>query len=404
MKIAVICTGTELLKGTVTNTNLRFIGEQLMAHGMTPCLSLEVPDEMNSISGSLEFAFSKADTVIVSGGLGPTSDDVTKEAAASFFRRSLIQDDRTCLSLMKLWRSMREEGRDAPSRILNQCMIPEGSEVIPNRCGTAPGIFLEADGKRIFLLPGPPRELEPMFSAQVLPVLLEKRGKALHTVLLHVAGVPESVVEERMLPLTVPGLTAAYCASPGLVKLFLSSSSEDILREALSAAEREFRAELLHGKHTSLQEEVVYLLGKKGLFMASAESCTGGLISERITDVPGSSAVFLGGVVSYANKLKENVLGVSPVTLENFGAVSAETCGEMLLGLARLTNADIAVAVTGIAGPGGGSIEKPVGLVYTGIRFNGENFIRENHFKGSRQQIRERACAAVLNDVRALLV
>ncbi|MBQ7402573.1 MAG: CinA family nicotinamide mononucleotide deamidase-related protein [Lentisphaeria bacterium] len=403
MKIAVICTGDELLKGAVLNTNLKFIGEQLLANGMIPVLSLEVRDGMEAISDALESAFSKADTVIVSGGLGPTCDDMTKEAAAKFFQLPLVQDDRTHLKLMRLWQKLKDEGRDTPSRFLNQSMIPDGAETIPNRCGTAPGIVLESERGTLFLLPGPPSELEPMFSKQIIPLILEKRKKEIHSVLLHVAGVPESVVEERMLSLITPKLNVAYCASPGLVKLFLSSPDMNFLRERLVDIKREFEKELLNLKHTTLQEEVVHLLTRSGLTLASAESCTGGLIAERITDVPGSSAVFLGGVVSYSNELKEKFLNVSPETLENYGAVSSETCHEMLNGIAASTGADVAYAVTGIAGPGGGSVEKPVGLVYTGIRINGENFVTENHFSGSRQQVREKTCAAILNELRIRL-
>ena len=403
MKIAVICTGDELLKGAVVNTNLRFIGEQLLANGIIPVLSLEVRDGMKAIGDALEIAFSKADTVIVSGGLGPTSDDMTKEAAANFFQLPLVQDDRTHISLMKIWQKLKAEGKDTPSRFLNQSMIPEGAETIPNRCGTAPGIFLETGRGTLFLLPGPPSELEPMFAKQVLPLILEKNEKQIHSVLLHVAGVPESVVEERMLPMISPKLSVAYCASPGLVKLFLSSPDMNFLRDRLIEVKREFAKELLNTKHSSLQEEVVQLMIRSGVTLATAESCTGGLIAERITDVPGASAIFLGSVVSYSNELKEKILKVDPETLEMYGAVSSETCHEMLNGIASATGADVVLAVTGIAGPGGGTVEKPVGLVYTGIRINGENFVTENHFTGSRKQVREKTCAAILNELRIRL-
>ncbi|MBQ9772990.1 MAG: CinA family nicotinamide mononucleotide deamidase-related protein [Lentisphaeria bacterium] len=403
MNVAIICTGDELLKGAVTNTNLRFMGEQLLANGIIPKLAMEVRDGMKAISEALEIAFSKADTVIVSGGLGPTSDDVTKEAAAEFFNLQFVQDDKVYFSLMKLWQKLKDEGRDTPSRFLNQCMIPDGSEAIPNRHGTAPGIYLETERGTLILLPGPPMELEPMFTKQIMPILLEKRKREVHSVLLHVAGVPESEVEERMLPLISPKLSVAYCASPGLVKLFLSSTDMNLLRERLVGVKKEFQRELLNSKHMTLQEEVVRLLERAGLTLATAESCTGGLIAERITDVPGSSNIFLGSVVSYSNELKEKILHVSPETLEVYGAVSEETCHEMLNGIAEATGADIVLAVTGIAGPGGGSVEKPVGLVYTGIRIDGENHVTENHFRGNRQQVRERTCAAILNELRLRL-
>ena len=400
MKIAVICTGDELLKGAVVNTNLHFIGSQLLSHGMMPRLSLEVRDSMEEIRSALELAFSKADTVIVSGGLGPTADDMTREAAADYFCVPLVQDDKTHLSLLKHLRKRRDAGKEIPSRFLNQCMIPDGADVLPNRCGTASGVLLEKSGKILFLLPGPPRELEPMFAEQVIPELLKRNHHRLYSALFYLAGIPESVAEERMLSLSDPDLSVAYCASPESVKLFLLSSDMELLQRKCSAVRKEFSGELLSEAHSTLAEEIVSLLCRFGKTLATAESCTGGLIAERITDVAGASSVFLGSVVSYSNELKQKILGVPPDILEQKGAVSRETCDAMLTGISSETGADISLAVTGIAGPGGGTPEKPVGLVYTGIRINGRNYVTENHFSGNRQQVRERTYAAVMNDLR----
>ena len=305
MKIAVICVGDELLKGSTLNTNLAYMGSRLLETGIQILFSAEVADARESILAALEKAFEHADWVILSGGLGPTADDVTKEYVASFLGYPLVEDGEVAVSLMRYWKERHDE--EIPSRVLNQALVPENADVLPNRFGTAPGLLIRTGeihprfpGKNIVLLPGPPGELEPMFDSCVLPLLKKEMTQPVYSKCLYVCGVGESSVEERMLPILDrnPGLSAAYCATPAFVKLFLKSLSCEQMGRALQDVRAGFAHELLSGSCTTLQEEVLQLLRERGETLASAESCTGGLIAKMITDISGSSDVFMGGVVS----------------------------------------------------------------------------------------------------------
>lgn len=403
-KIALLCIGDELLKGSTVNTNLAFIGSMLLKHGITLEYSLEIPDDENAIRSALADALERADIVLTSGGLGPTADDMTKEAVARYFHLPLEQNGPAVLSIRRFWK-MRHPDTEPSGRVLNQSLVPAGAVVIPNRNGTAPGIVLRpSDGKMVILLPGPPGEICPMFEEDVMPLLLKEDLPREQTVLLHICGIGESEVEERMLPLlsTTHPLGAAYCAGHGAVKLFLRSGSEEVLADALAYAKNEFGKAVLQTDNVAA--DVVALLKKRGMTLVTAESCTGGLVAKMITDVAGASDVYPGSVVSYANEVKEQLLGVKHETLVSYGAVSRETAREMAEGAAARFGSDCAIALTGIAGPGGGTPEKPVGLVYCGIFCGGRCEIFEFRLKRSREQIRERAAAGALNRLRLMLL
>lgn len=402
MKTALLCIGDELLKGSTVNTNLAFIGDRLLANGIIPELSLEIPDRRDDILRALDYAFSRADTVITSGGLGPTADDLTKESVAEWFGLPMIRRPEAERAIREYWGRISSSA--APIHWTRQAEIPEGAEILPNGFGSAPGIHLERDGNSVFLLPGPPRELQPMFEHSVLPRLKSMRTEPVYTDLLRIAGIGESEVEDLLEPCLTQGISAAYCAVPGLVKLFLTSKDEMLLKRTAADARGLFRANVLPPDVTSLPQEVLRLLEQKKLLLATAESCTGGLISEQLTAIPGSSSVFLGGVASYANELKMRFLGVSPETLEQFGAVSRECAEEMVRGICSRTRSDAGISVTGIAGPGGGTPEKPVGLVYIGVRLHEKTVVLECHFKGGRDQVRERTAAKALNTLRTMLL
>lgn len=402
MKTALLCIGDELLKGSTVNTNLAFIGDRLLANGIIPELSLEIPDRRDDILRALDYAFSRADTVITSGGLGPTADDLTKESVAEWFGLPMIRRPEAERAIREYWGRISSSA--APIHWTRQAEIPEGAEILPNGFGSAPGIHLERDGNSVFLLPGPPRELQPMFEHSVLPRLKSMRTEPVYTDLLRIAGIGESEVEDLLEPCLTQGISAAYCAMPGLVKLFLTSKDEMLLKRTAADARGLFRANVLPPDVTSLPQEVLRLLEQKKLLLATAESCTGGLISEQLTAIPGSSSVFLGGVASYANELKMRFLGVSPETLEQFGAVSRECAEEMVRGICSRTHSDAGISVTGIAGPGGGTPEKPVGLVYIGVRLHEKTVVLECHFKGGRDQVRERTAAKALNTLRTMLL
>ena len=404
LKIAVICIGDELLKGSTVNTNLAFIGERLTQEGAPPVFAQEVPDTEAGISGALERALAEADCIITTGGLGPTADDVTKEYIARRLGLRLEEDSGTAIRIRQFWK-MRHHAEEIPSRVFNQALVPVGAQVVPNEFGTAPGLILQGPGgRKIILLPGPPGELEPMFESGVLPVLREEIQSAgqVFTKLFRLAGAGETDVEDRTLEILGKRhpLTAAYCAEPGLVRLFLNSPDSFVLNEAAADVQTVFPKELIDPGSSTLAEELIRLLRQEKAVMATAESCTGGLVAKLLTDIPGSSDVFLGGVVSYANEIKTGLLGVDPETLRKYGAVSPQTAVEMVRGLAERFRCDGAVSLTGVAGPGGGTPEKPVGLVYAGIFWRGETEVHELRLRRSRAQIRAWAAASAMNLLR----
>lgn len=410
MKIALICIGDELLKGATVNTNLASLGGKLLEHGLLIDFCLEIPDTEEAIRNALNEALKRADIVLTSGGLGPTADDVTKEAAARRLGLPLEQDGETAIAVRRYWKLRHNE--DAPPRILNQCLVPKNSLVIPNRNGTAPGLVMHTPandpcpGRTIILMPGPPGEIVPMFENDVLPLILKIVPPEIHTNLFRICGIGESEIEERILPLlarTHP-LSAAYCATHQFVKLFLNSPSLEILAHATSSVRSEFGDLILPGNTGSPAEALVYLLRERSLTLATAESCTGGLAAKLVTDIPGASQVFAGSVVSYSNRIKTSALGVKEETLKQFGAVSAETAREMAVGIASRFGVDCSISLTGIAGPDGGTAEKPVGLVYAGLHIPGRTEVREFHLLRNRTQIRERAAAAALNALRLMLL
>lgn len=405
MKIGVLCIGDELLKGAVINTNLAYMGQRLLEIGIMPELSLEVPDEPHEVVQALEYALQHADFIITSGGLGPTADDLTKQAIAEYLHLPLELDPAAEQAVRDRWNSLKRGA--LPLHFLNQAYIPHGAKALLNAFGSAPGIYIAAPGaKRIVMLPGPPSELHPMFDNQLLPILKEQLDSRIYTRLFHISGVPESRVEERTIPIIQanPGLSVAYCAAPEFVKLFLKTSDPGCLERAEKMVRAEFAPELLHDSSHTVAEEVILLLKERSGTLALAESCTGGLIAKLMTDVPGSSEVFSGGVVSYANRAKHDLLGVAEETLQQFGAVSSECAAEMLRGAAEQFQVSCAVSVTGIAGPDGGTPEKPVGLVFIGVKCFDQILVKEYRFRGSRAQVRERTAAVALNTLRRMLL
>ncbi|OGV38411.1 MAG: hypothetical protein A2020_15250 [Lentisphaerae bacterium GWF2_45_14] len=407
MKISIISIGDELLKGSTINTNLAHIGQKLFESGILPINSLTIPDSEKEMRDAFDFAFSLCDVVITTGGLGPTADDVSKDIAASYFGRGFYEDEDSKANIIERWNKLNR--KDFPARLLQQAKIPEGAEPIKNITGTAPGIWLESedpDGKPrlLIMLPGPPSELRPMFDDIVMPRLRKRIENPLKSKLFFVAGMAESIVEEKMQPLLCPELSVAYCASPGNVRLFLSSADNALLRKKIEGVQKIFKKHLLPENCSLPVEHIIGLLRTKNLRLATAESCTGGLIASEITSVSGASDVFTGSVISYANKVKTDVLGVAPETIENFGAVSAECASEMVSGVCEKLAADAGIAVTGIAGPGGGTKEKPVGLVFIAVKFYGELVVKRYNFSGTREAIRIRALSMSINMLRELIL
>lgn len=376
MQIELLTTGTELLIGTTQNTHGAWIGQRLLRIGLRISRQVTVPDG-KAVGRAMRAGLEDGEALIVTGGLGPTSDDLTREALAEVLGLEMIEDEAAMRAIEEFFASRQRVMAEANRK---QAQAPVGADILVNPNGTAPGLYLppRLSGSfncAVFLLPGPPRELYPMFEAEVVPRLQALSGieEVPGFQELKFVGIGESDFHEgvdRVLE-AIPGLEHGYCARPGEVDLRLMGPAAR-LREAREIVQGTFRKELVSDNGANLEEVVVDLLSKQGKTLAIAESCTGGLISSRITDVAGSSAVFRYGFVTYANEAKEELVGVSQEALRNHGAVSDPVARQMAEGALKAGEADVAVAVTGIAGPGGGSADKPVGTVFLALAENGK--------------------------------
>jgi len=371
MRIEILNTGTELLLGSTANTHGTWIGQELVKWGLRVQRQMTVPDGI-AIEEALRESARRSDVVIVTGGLGPTSDDITREAAAKVLGVELIEDEAALRSLKEFFAKRNKVMADSN---LKQAEVLVGADVLPNKNGTAPGIYAppRLGGEPlcgVFLLPGPPRELYPMFHDEVLPRIKALAGveKISQVQELKFVGIGESDFHESLdkALAQIDGLEVGYCARLGEVDLRLIGG-EDSIAAGCRLAKEAFGEFLVSDDGRNLETVVVHALQKVGKKVSTAESCTGGLIASRITDVAGSSEVFSHGFVTYSNEAKSQLIGVSEESLNAHGAVSEEVAGEMAAGALRGSGADIAVSVTGIAGPGGGSEEKPVGTVCLGI-------------------------------------
>jgi len=366
MRIELITTGSELLLGQVMNSHPGYLSGRLEAMGLSLARQTAVPDGRHAIHEVLAEGWGRCDLLLVTGGLGPTSDDVTREVVAEFLGRTLEYHPEIHEKILAYF---RKRNLTPPEMVKVQAMVPKGMEVLPNDHGTAPGLLWEEKGRVLVLLPGPPRELAPMYETWVEPRLRSSSRLAVATRILRIHGQGESFVQEKCEDeMRAMGLEEiGYCARPGEVDLRLKSADGKLLERAVARV-KEILGEAVYTEGGETMEQVVVRLARaRGVKLATAESCTGGLVASRITDVPGASEVFGGGWVSYSNDAKVRDLGVSEDSLRKYGAVSAAVAGEMAQGARNRAGADWAVSITGIAGPGGGSPGKPVGLVYLGI-------------------------------------
>lgn len=368
--------------GRVLNTHQQWLCRQFADAGYVVHRQVAVADRASAIQDAVREALGRADLIVSTGGLGPTTDDLTRDAIAELAGRPL-REDPTVLATLEAWYTARR--RTAPSAVRVQALVPEGARVLPNAHGTAPGLLLEFSpnpcrpagaASWLVMLPGPPRELRPMFTEQVLPWVRDTFPLPLPFVCrtLRSTGVPESVMQAHIAApldeLVRQGLEVGYCARPGEVDVRLASSAADaegLVAAAEAVVRREVGRHVYGGEADTLEAVVVGLLTGRGQTLAAAESCTGGHLANRITNVPGASAVFLGGFITYANALKQDLVGVRTETLEAHGAVSEPTAREMAEGARVRTGADFALAVTGIAGPTGGTADKPVGTVFIAL-------------------------------------
>ena len=380
MKTAILTVGTEILFGQIVNTNAAYLSRELNNLGFDVMYHYSVGDNPKRLLELIHLAFRDCDMIITTGGLGPTQDDLTKETIAKAMGERIVVSD---MAMEALKSHYRKSERPMTENNLKQAYMPESAEVLPNDQGTAPGFWLEKDGKIIVSMPGPPREMTNMFSKEVMPRLRSLQDSVIHYRILRTFGLRESKMETVLLPLideqTDP--TIATYAKEGECSLRIASKRAT-LQEAKNAVDdmsqrvMDIIGEYVYSQdNEDLKDVVGRLLISKNITVSCAESCTGGLFAGTLTDIPGISCVFDRGIVTYSNKAKMEELGVKEDTLETFGAVSSQTAAEMAEGLAEKTGSDLCISVTGIAGPGGGSLQKPVGTAYVGIRWKGNTEI-----------------------------
>lgn len=409
MKIEVLNTGTELLLGTTVNTHGGWFGQQLFGLGLRVMRQTTVPDG-DAIREALEEILGRADVVLVTGGLGPTSDDVTREIVAETLGLELVEDEQALRTLEGFFTS---RGRKMAPANLKQAMVPCGADVLPNPNGTAPGLYLPPrlngrSGSAVFLLPGPPRELYPMYAAEVEPRLRALCGveDVAEVISLKFTGIGESDfhhgVDDELA--AMEGLEHGYCARMGELDLRLIGGRA-VIEEARVLVLERFADYLISEDGASMEETVVRLLRERGRTLALAESCTGGYISHRVTNVAGSSEVFLQGWVTYSNEAKVEELGVPRKVIEGWGAVSEETARAMAEGAMERSGADFGLAITGIAGPGGGTAEKPVGTAWVGLAVRGGGTeVEKIYHPRQRKDFKDAASQSALEMLRRCLV
>jgi len=409
MDAEIIAVGSELLLGQIANTNAQYISQRLSSVGVNVYYHTVVGDNKERLLKALEIACKRANIIITTGGLGPTMDDLTKETIAEYLGMELMLHQPSAQAIREYF---ARRGRVMTENNLKQAMFPREAIVLPNAVGTAPGAIIEKDGKTFIILPGPPFEMQPMFENHVIPYLAQRENQKIFSRVLRIYGIGESAVEEMIKDLlekqTNP--TIAPLAAYGEVTLRLTVKcprSQDPL-ELIKPVEDEIRRRLgqaVYGIDDDRLETVVArLLKERGLTLAMAESCTGGLISNLLTDVPGISENLLETCVTYSNQAKINRLGVKHETLEAYGAVSPQTAQEMAEGILRTSGADIGLAVTGIAGPGGGTPEKPVGLVYIAIAMDGNVEVKRIYNQGDRKRIKLSTANTALDLLRRKLL
>jgi len=410
MQAELIFTGSELLLGHIVNTHAQYLGERLAAAGIEVTLNTTVGDDGTRMRQVLGQAVQRCDLIIITGGLGPTTDDITAETVAGILGLPLVADPD---SLVKIRELFHKRGQKMAQSNLKQAYFPAGSQILSNKVGTAPGALIERDKKTIIMLPGPPRELSVMFEESVWPFLLAKAdpGSAVKYKIFKLTGISESAVQDLLEDLGGQGNPGiAYIAKPGEIQVRLSARSgkerqaEELLAELSRRVQPRIDKYIFACDDEMLEEMVGKLLLARGLSIGTAESCTGGLVAARLTEVPGSSAYFKGGVVSYSNEMKSDILGVSMSVLERFGAVSKETAMAMAQGVRERTGAEIGLATTGIAGPAGGTPAKPTGLVYISLAADDGIFYREYRFPGFRPAVRQGTVNAALHMVKQYLV
>ncbi len=410
MTVELIAVGTEILLGSIVNTNAAFLAKQCARLGLSCYYQSVVGDNMERLMETIQRAAGRADIVILSGGLGPTQDDLTKEAAAKAARKELVMDERAKGCIEEYFKQRQLEITDNNWK---QAMVPQGAIVLYNANGTAPGIIIEWEKAKLILLPGPPNELIPMFEEQVAPYLAAGAVQAIYSQTVKICGIGESKAEMMVQDLIEKqgNPTIAPYAKTGEVHLRVTAQAEDekTAKSLVKPVVKELKSRFGNYIYTTeesvtLEQSVADLLLANHLTIATAESCTGGMLAARLVNVPGISEVFKAGHITYSNKAKRKLAGVKKASLLKYGAVSGQVAEQMAKGVALFAKADVAAAITGVAGPDGGTPDKPVGLVYIACCVCGQTTVKEYRFAGNRNKIRESAAAAALTLTRECIL
>lgn len=409
MKAEIITVGTEILLGDILNTNTHYLSNELANMGVDVYYQITVGDNENRLLNQLEESFRRSDLVVLTGGLGPTQDDLTKEVCAKYFNLDMEFHQPSWDKIIEIHNKMK---RTPTENNKKQAYFPVNSIILPNEYGTAPGCIMEKDNKTIIVMPGPPREMKPMFDNFVKPFLQKNSEDILKSKVIRIIGVGESKVENDLLDLIQKQVnpTIATYAKDGECTVRITAKGktveevERLILPVVKEIKNRFKETVYGEDETTIEDEVAKILVKNNLTISVAESCTGGMVSSSLINYPGISSVFMEGCVTYSNEAKMKSLNVKEETLNSVGAVSEQCAKEMAEGVAARHNTNIGLSTTGIAGPEGGSEEKPVGLVYMGIKINDKTIVKKYIFNGDRQQIRYRACKTLLNDLRLELL
>jgi len=410
MVVEIICVGTEILMGNIVNTNAAYLAAKCAGLGLSCYYQSVVGDNEGRLYEAVKIAYDRSDVVILSGGLGPTQDDLTKETAAKVLNKELYMHEPSKEAIIRI---LSRRGLTITENNWKQAMVPEGCIVVENPNGTAPGIIMEENNTHIILLPGPPGELIPMFEDSIVPYLKKLTPDVLYSDMVKLCGVGESMAEDRIKDLidAQSNPTIATYAKTGEVHMRVTAKAKSeeeakqIVKPVVDELFNRFGDAIFTTKEeVTLEESIVNLMKEKNLTLGVAESCSGGMLSARLISVSGVSDVYKAGLVTYSNEAKQELIHVSGDTLNRFGAVSEETAREMADGTLKTIGCDYAVAITGIAGPDGGTKEKPVGLVYIACGCKDNIIVKKCQFSGNREKVRQSATATALTMLRGQLL